>query len=210
VDVALEVIGAGFGRTGTESMKQALERLGFGPTHHMTEVLESPEQIALWRAIAAGAPADWDIAFAGYRSAVDWPSAFFWRELADHYPGAKVLLTLRSAESWYESFSNTILPFLGPDESPEAIGPKLIGERVFGGRAGDRAHAIAVYERNTADVEAAFPPERLLTFRLGDGWEPLCRFLGVPAPNEPFPRTNSTEAFRQAFANRRTEAAGET
>ncbi len=198
--MALKVIGAGFGRTGTDSMKAALEEIGLGPCHHMKELLADPDQMQHWRWIAAGNTPDWDETFANYRSAVDWPSAFYWRELAAHFPDARVLLTLRSAESWYESFSRTILPVLGATTTPDSVGNRVILEGVFGGRAGDRAHAIGVFERNTADVIAAIPPERLLVFQVGDGWEPLCRFLGKPVPQTPFPRKNSTEEFHAMVA----------
>lgn len=199
--MALAVIGAGFGRTGTDSMKRALEELGFGPTHHMREVLADPAAIARWRAIAAGARPDWDEVFTGWRSTVDWPSALFWRELAGYYPEAKVILTVRDPASWYTSFSATIQPHVVTGD-PESIGCRLIGERVFGGRADDRAHAIAVYERNNAEVQAAIPAERLLVFRLGEGWEKLCPFLGVPVPDTPFPHVNTAAEFRAAFAEK--------
>ena len=181
--MALSVIGAGFGRTGTESMKLALEALGKGPCHHMKEVLVDSEQIALWRSAAQGDLPEWEDAFSGYGSAVDWPSAYFWRELSEYYPDAKVLLTVRSTDSWYESMTNTIFKTLKASTDPASIGLKLIGEGVFGGRLDDRAHAIAVYEKNIADVQAAFTQERLLTYHLGEGWEPLCQFLGEPVPN---------------------------
>ncbi len=198
--MALSVIGAGFGRTGTESMKLALEARGLGPCPHMKEVMPDPAQTALWRAAAAGELPDWDAAFDGYASAVDWPSAFFWRELSAHYPDAKILLTLRSAESWYASMDNTILKVARASTDPASLGVKLIGEGVFGGRLDDRDHVIAMYEKNTAEVQAAFGPERLLTYTIGDGWEPLCHFLGKPIPDTPFPRTNSTEDFTTMIA----------
>jgi len=193
--MVLSVIGAGFGRTGTESMKLALEALGKGPCHHMKEVLVDSEQIALWRSAAQGDLPEWEEAFAGYNSAVDWPTAYFWRELSEYYPDAKVLLTVRSADSWYESMTNTIFKTLKASTDPASIGLKLIGEGVFGGRLDDRAHAIAVYDKNIADVQAAFTQERLLTYHLGEGWEPLCQFLGEPVPNIPFPRSNPREQF---------------
>ena len=126
--MALEVIGAGFGRTGTESMKQALEILGLGPCHHMREVMSNPAQLALWRAAARGELPDWDEAFAGYRSAVDWPSAYFWRAVCAHYPEAKVLLTGRSAESWYESMSTDLAPEIGrwPVNRRAVAGERLV------------------------------------------------------------------------------------
>ncbi|MBT8447377.1 MAG: sulfotransferase family protein [Gammaproteobacteria bacterium] len=193
--MTLQVIGAGFGRTGTESMKLALEQLGLGPCHHMKEVLPDSAQSATWRAIAGGATPDWEAAFAGFNSAVDWPSAYFWRELSEVYPRAKVILTLRSAESWYASFSNTIARVLAARKDPGAIGSRLVGERVFGGRYTERDHAIAVFEQNTRDVQAAFGEDRLLTYRIGDGWEPLCAFLEKPVPDQPFPRSNSAADF---------------
>ncbi|MDX1528057.1 MAG: sulfotransferase [Gammaproteobacteria bacterium] len=195
--MSLEVIGAGFGRTGTESMKLALEQLGFGPCHHMKEVLANPEQLQIWRAIARGDPPDWEAAFAGYGSAVDWPSAFFWRELSEVYPEAKIILTVRTSESWHKSMSNTIFKVLEASTDPESIGLKLIAERVFGGRFLDRDHAVAVYEKNNADVQAALEDDRLLVYHLGDGWEPLCRFLDRPVPDSPFPRSNSTAEFTE-------------
>lgn len=194
--MSLSVIGAGFGRTGTLSMKLALETLGFGPCHHMADVLSNPDQLAKWRIVAQGSVADWDDILAGYNSAVDWPSAFYWRELSEHYPHAKIILTVRSPESWYESFSKTILETMGPGSNPHSFGEKIIKNVIFGGRPEDRAHAIAVYEKNIAEVKAAFPAHRLLTYQLGDGWERLCKFLNKPIPDAPFPKNNSTEEFR--------------
>ncbi|MDT8345566.1 MAG: sulfotransferase [Thermohalobaculum sp.] len=207
--MALDVIGAGFGRTGTESMKQALEHLGFRRCHHMHEVLADEAQIAAWRAIAAGGPPDWPRVFEGFRAAVDWPSAFFWRDLAAAYPQAKVILTVRSAESWYRSFSSTILAYLKRARETgdvDSVGYRLIADRVFGGRAGDPEHAMAVFERNTRAVIEAIPPERLLVYTLGEGWEPLCRFLGCEVPAEPYPRSNATAEFRSRHLSAGAEA----
>lgn len=195
----LKVVGAGFGRTGTHSMKQALEILGLGPCHHMAEVLARPEQLAAWRAIAAGEPPDWDGVFTGYGCAIDWPSAYYWRELAAHFPETRVLLTLRSPESWYKSFASTILQGIGPDSSPESFGHRIIRNAIFGGRPEDREAAIAAFNRNTAEVIAAIPASRLLVYEVGDGWEPLCRFLDLPVPDQPYPSSNSTEEFRAHF-----------
>ena len=198
--MALSVIGAGFGRTGTESMKLALEALGIGTCHHMKEVLAKPEQVALWRSAAAGALPDWDEAFAGYDCAVDWPAAYFWRELSAYYPDAKIVLTVRSSESWHASMERTIFKTVRASTDRASLGLKLIAEGVFGGRVDDRAHAIAVYEKNSADVQAAFTQDRLLTYTLGEGWEPLCRFLGKAVPDTPFPRSNSSEEFNSAMS----------
>jgi hypothetical protein len=195
--MSLSVIGAGFGRTGTLSMKLALETLEFGPCHHMAEVLSNPDQLAKWRVVAQGSVPDWDDVLAGYNSAIDWPSAYYWRELSRHYPHAKIILTVRSPESWYDSFSKTILETMGPKSNPLSFGEKIIKNVIFSGRPDDRAHAIAVYEKNTAEVQAAFPADRLLTYELGEGWERLCKFLNKPIPDTPFPKSNSTEEFRE-------------
>lgn len=200
--MTLSVIGAGFGRTGTESMKMALEQLGLGRCHHMREVIDDEDLRDNWMKVVNGEPADWDQLFDGFGCTVDWPSAYYWRELAAHYPDAKILLTVRSSDSWYTSFSNTILKVIESGDSLTGMGPRLVGNKVFAGRAGDRDHAIALYERNTADVQAAFGPERLLTYTVGDGWEPLCAFLGTAVPDTPFPRTNSTEQFHEIFTSR--------
>ena len=203
--MCLSVIGAGFGRTGTLTAKLALETLGFGPCHHMLEIDASPLQRTIWRGIAQGQSPDWDAAFDGFKSAVDWPSAHYWRETSAFYPDAKILLTVRDSESWYASFSKTILPNIVPGNDPETLGVRLIAQAVFHGRPDDRAHAISVYEKNNADVQKAFPKERLLVYELGAGWAPLCRFLGVRAPDIPFPQTNSADelaANSEAFKRR--------
>lgn len=205
--MTLSVIGAGFGRTGTLSIKMALEQLGVGRCYHMVEVFENPHHIALWRAAADGHPVDWDALFAGYGAAVDWPACHFWRHLMDHFPDAKVLLTVRDAERWYQSAHDTIyqamigsLPIDDPvARSQREMAAKIVLEDTFGGRFEDRAHAIAVYERHNAEVRRAVPPARLLVYELGEGWEPLCRFLGKPVPAEPFPRVNSRDDFRAAL-----------
>lgn len=201
--MALQVIGAGMGRTGTHSLKLALEALGFGPCHHMAEVMGNAEQMALWRVVGRGGLPDWDAAYAGYRSACDWPTAFVWREVAAHYPEAKVILTERDPDAWYDSMAGTIVPAIGRGNDPESFGEAVIGAKVFGGRLAERDHAIAVYEAHNAAVRAAFPPERLLVYRVTEGWPPLAAFLGVPVPPEPFPRTNSTAEFQARMNDRR-------
>ncbi|BCH18465.1 sulfotransferase family protein [Mesorhizobium sp. L-2-11] len=195
--MALDVIGAGMGRTGTYSLKLALEHLGFGPCHHMADVNANPEQKVLWRAAGQGQLPNWDVAYAGYRSAVDWPTAHFWREVSGHYPDAKVVLTVRDAEAWYNSVAQTIgLTMDAGSNDPQSFGVAVVGNGVFGGRFNDRDHAIAVYEAHNAAVRATLPSERLLTYQVSEGWESLCAFLGVQLPTEPFPRTNSTAEFR--------------
>ncbi len=198
----LKVIGTGFGRTGTASMRDALEILGFGPCHHMREVVEHEEQKALWRALAKGARPDWEALFSGYSSCVDWPSAHYWPELIEAYPDAKVLLTWRSADSWWTSFEQTILQSINGLDDPDALGRILVHDKVFGGRTQDRAHAIATYEANISRVKAVVPKDRLLVHALGDGWEPLCAHLGVPVPDQPYPSNNSAKEFRERMLKR--------
>lgn len=207
--MSLEIIGPGFGRTGTASLKIALERLGFGPCHHMHEVFANPPQVAHWQALAERRPVDWDAVFAGYRSQVDWPGAHVWRELAAHFPQARVILSVRPEESWWRSFSGTIGTLLSqldslPDMPPHvramlSVGKALVEEQTFGCASTDKQGVLAAYRRRTEEVRAAIPPARLLVYDVAEGWEPLCRFLGVPVPQEPFPRTNSTEEFWQAL-----------
>src|SRR5271168_4899821 len=202
--MSLAVIGPGFGRTGTMSLKHALELLGFGPCHHMEEVFAHPEQVPHWQAIAAGQPVVWDDVFAGYRSQVDWPGAHAWRELAAAYPKSKLVLSVRPEASWWTSFSATIGVLLeAPDRAPLPphirtmldVGIEMIKVQTFGCAPSDRDGVLAAYRRRTEEVCAAIPADRMLGLDVAEGWVPLCRFLDVPVPDVPFPRMNSTEEF---------------
>ena len=204
--MTLEVIGAGFSRTGTVSMRMALDRLGFGPCHHMMALNEDPEQRRLWRAAARGGPRDWETLYAGYRAAVDFPTVFWWRELIEEYPHARVVLTLRDTESWWQSFEPIARALVENSTDPEALSVTLVGEKVFGGRALDRDHACAVYEAHNAEVMRHVDPDRLLVHRPGDGWRPLCAFLEVPVPAEPYPHANTREALLAEIARSRAGA----
>ena len=204
--MALKVIGAGLGRTGTFTLKTALEMLGFGPCHHMVEVFGNAErQVPLWNRAADGEPVDWDEVFAGYNATVDWPGCHFYAELAAYYPDAKVILSKRDPERWYESMSETILKSMqqmglaegpAPQDHPMRFGGVIIPQKTFGFDF-SKDNVIAAFERHVAAVRAAIPAERLLEFEASQGWEPLCAFLGVPVPDAPFPRTNSREEFWQ-------------
>ena len=211
--MALKIVGAGFGRTGTLSLKNALETLGFDPCYHMFEVMERPDHIEMWHRVAFGGPMDWDLLFRDFQSTVDWPAARYWRELAAHYPQAKVLLSVRDPEAWYKSMTDTIFRGMTmqiPDSAPlprrqqMAMARMLVAEDTFDGRFGDKAHAIAVLNRHNDEVRAAIDPSRLLVFDVKEGWEPLCRFLGVPQPGEQFPRLNDTATI-QAMMKRMQE-----
>ncbi len=193
--MSLKVIGTGFGRTGTDSMRLALNTLGFGLTHHMLEVIEKPDEKKRWLDVALGTSPNWDNLFDGYSSCVDWPSAFYWRELIDVYPDARVLLTWRSPESWWTSFENTILKVLQTSDDPNTLGRLLVAEQTFDGKPDDREHAINVYKDHVDEVIATVPDSRLLIHQFGDGWEPLCTHLGVEVPGEDFPKRNARTEF---------------
>jgi hypothetical protein len=199
--MALKVVGAGFGRTGTLSLKTALEKLGFGPCYHMMEVFPRPEHVAMWHRLAFENQIDWDALFAGFSAAVDWPAARWWREIAAHYPEAKVLLSVRDPEAWYKSMIDTIYQPMkspAPDDAPELlrlqnemIRKAILGE-TFDNRFENKAHALEVFRRHTQEVRDAIAPARLLVFDVREGWAPLCRFLDVAVPDQPFPRLNDT------------------
>jgi hypothetical protein len=213
----VKVIGAGFGRTGTTALKVALERLGYGPCYHMSEVIAQPARVRQWLEIGEGAPVDWDVVFAGYRATMDWPAAAHWRELAEHYPDAKIILSVRDPQRWYDSVVGTIfkraleerrgLPvhrrvirWVVAHRAPDfALYPRMaranVIDRIFDGRIDDRDYAVNVFQRHIAEVKACIPRDRLLVFNVREGWAPLCEFLGCPIPDEPFPRVNERAGF---------------
>ena len=205
--MSLEVIGSGFGRTGTMTTKQALETLGFGPCHHMVEIIENPEQMTHWKAITAGEQVDWHAVFSGYRSQVDWPGAHVWEQTAAAFPQAKIIHTERPEEAWWKSFEGTIGKFFRVfrdlDLPPHIMDQfntmdKLIMQGTFSDFT-DRDSAIEAYRANNRRVRDTIPPERLLVFHVADGWEPLCAFLGVPVPDEAFPHSNPKKEFWEHF-----------
>ena len=206
--MTLKIIGAGFGRTGTSSLKLALETLGFGPCYHMSEVLLVAGRLKQWMRAADGAP-DWDATFDGYQATVDWPAATYWRELADYYPDAKVILSTRDPEKWFESTQETILSprmwSLMKDTPFGEMGARTINA-LFDHDIHDHDTLIRVFKEHEEKVKAAIPPERLLVFAAKDGWAPLCDFLGVPVPDEPYPRVNSKEEMQQFNALLDTDA----
>lgn len=178
-------------------MRNALNILGVGPTHHMFELGEDAPLREPWLKLVKGADPDWELLFTGYNACIDWPSAFYWRTLIVEYPDAKVLLTMRSATSWWKSFESTILKLILSEDKPNSFGQLLLIDQVFDGRPDDRAHAIAIYNRNVEEVLATVDPERLLIHNLGDGWEPLCEWLDRPVPDIDYPSGNTTQDFRQ-------------
>jgi hypothetical protein len=216
--MTLQVIGAGFGRTGTTTLKWALETLLGGRCHHMQEVFAHPEQLRGWAAKGRGETVDLAALLDGYVAACDWPSAAYYAELAERFPSAKVVLTVRDFDRWYESALETIygmsLMVTSPPvswmtrvvprmrEFPQMVEDTVWGERgCFGGRFTDREHARGVYERHLEEVKRTIAAERLLVYAPSEGWEPLCRFLDVPVPSEPMQRRNERE---EMITRRRT------
>jgi hypothetical protein len=202
--MSLKVIGAGFPRTATWSQKLALEHLGFGPCYHMSEALEQPAHWPLWEAAAAGRPVDWDAIFTGWGSTTDAPACHFYKELAAHYPDAKVILGLRDEERWFASTQNTVLTeaVAGFHAARGSLG---MVEAVGWGtdpRLHDKAWMLDRYRRHIREVQDVIPAERLLLYDPADGWAPLCSFLGVPVPQEPFPVVNTTNDFQAMIAAR--------
>ena len=210
--MTLKVIGAGFGRTGTLSLKSALDELGLGPCYHMVETRAHPEHDTMWFALAKGEASDWRPMLAGYASTVDWPSTYFWKQLAAANPDAKIILTLRDPEAWYRSAAATIfarmLEFEALRADPDAVDEArrrhmemvntIVVEKTFGGSL-EKHHAIQVFNDHNADVRRSVPREKLLVYDSGEGWEPLCDFLGVPVPDTPYPKVNTTDDFVSRF-----------
>jgi hypothetical protein len=196
--MSLKVVGAGVGRTGTESLKIALERLLGGPCYHMLEVLGHPDFLGSWAAIGRGETPDWDAVFDGYVAAVDWPAAAFWPELSEKYPDALVLLSTReSAEVWWRSASATIFGSAtqGMLAAPDAAD-------MFGGimgrftlELGNPEAAMAAYDAHNQKVRDTIPADRLIEWKPGDGWAPIAQRLGLAVPDEAFPHVNTTEMF---------------
>jgi hypothetical protein len=203
----MDVIGAGFGRTGTLSLKVALEQLGFGPCMHMLPLLDDEPRATLFNKAAGGDRGSLHDALAGCHSTVDWPGAFFWRELVEDNPEAKVVLTLRDPEQWYASIEKTILAAAqqrsadAPAAGMEMIDSTVL-EGTFDGHLADREYALRVFEEHTEEVRRVVPAGNLLEFEVQQGWEPLCDFLGRSVPERPFPRLNDTASFQQRLASR--------
>lgn len=196
--MVLHVIGAGFGRTGTSSLQRALEVLGFGPCYHITELFAHPEHAVPFEAAHEGNEVDWDSLFDGYGSAVDFPTSFFYRELSEKYPNAKIILTVRPSAEWYESVEQTLwqLSLLkqstsnSEEDKLEQLIDSMSWNGLFKGRFHDKDFAISVLESHISAVKQTIASNRLLEFNIRDGWNPLCQFLGVPVPETPFPHCN--------------------
>ncbi len=211
----MQVIGAGYGRTGTRSLQLALEGLGYGRCYHMMALIKDPAGIKHWANAINRAEVDWDVLFSGFQSIVDFPGSLYYKELAAHYPKAKVILSVRDAESWYESVCATIysydpgiaikrkmfakLPFSATARDLFKVirlMDNLIWKQQFEGKFNDKAYAIENYEAHIEAVKVNIPDDRLLVFDAKDGWEPLCKFLNKEVPSSPYPRANKQEDFQ--------------
>jgi hypothetical protein len=198
--MTLQVIGSGLGRTGTKSLHSALNMLGLGPCHHMVEVLTHPESISLWIEAGAGRP-NWDAIFADYRSAVDYPSAAYWRELAAWSPRAKIIHTVRDPDAWFESTQATIFSPDGLLARSLSSGAGQIAaflgsfSGAFRDHLHDRKFLTEMFCRHTEEVTTAIASERLLVYEVAEGWAPLCNFLNLSPPDAPYPSENSRADF---------------
>ena len=213
--MALKVIGAGCGRTGTESLKKALEKLGFAKCDHMVELIKSTWRVPMLEALHRGEKVDFDALFEGFQSAVDFPWAMYYRQLMEAYPEAKVVLTVRDPDAWYDSARKTIFRGMPPGAMwvARALGVFSKNARGFPrwwsyvqsavmqdfaeGRTHDRAFMTEKFRRWNEEVQATVPKDRLLVFEVKQGWEPLCEFLEVDVPDEPFPRSNDRDSFKE-------------
>ena len=210
--MAIQVIGAGFGRTGTKSLKSALEQLGFEKCYHMVEV-DNHDHKREWLKAHRGEPINWDTLFKGFKATVDWPSCNLWREQLEHFTDAKIILSVRDPDSWYESIMNTIYPYskeLLVSEDPQLRYSgkwafEIVWDRIFDGRLNEREHVINIFNQHNRSVISETPPDKLLVFEAKDGWEPLCDFLRVPIPETHYPHTNTTHQFKDAIAHPENE-----
>jgi len=204
--MTVQVVGAGLGRTGTTSLKQALELLLGAPSYHMGEVQEHPEHPDLWAAAYGGALPDWDRMLDGYAATLDWPAAPFWPQLAQTYPTALILLSVRDADSWWRSASNTIFPamasaYFTPDAPDDGWTGMCVGMMTtFTPHWQDERAAKAAFLAHNDHVRQTAPSDRLLEWQAGDGWGPLCERLGVREPAVPFPHVNTEAETRAQLA----------
>ncbi|HVT64819.1 MAG TPA: sulfotransferase [Mycobacteriales bacterium] len=204
--MALKVVGAGLGRTGTNSLKVALEQLLGEPCYHMLEVIPRPEHIDVWAAAYDGTPPDWEQLYAGFGASVDWPAGPFWAQIAEAFPDALILLSVRDPDAWWQSASDTIFKGMAVaiDGDPDSAWTQMASRMVstFSPDWRDESAAKAAFVAHNDHVRRTAPGDRLLEWRASDGWAPICERLGVPVPDEPFPHVNTTDDFRAMFKER--------
>lgn len=207
----MKVIGGGLGRTGTKSLQTALQILGFDPCYHMTEILEKNINHAIfWEQAIQGQPVDWHGVLGRYEAGVDMPVSQFVPELLQAYPQSKVVLTVRDPERWYDSMYETVYQLTHTPKLLSKLVPLLkrftkmtravVWNGFFDGRFLEREFAIQKFNEHNAYIKQIVPPEQLLVFHVKEGWEPLCAFLDVPVPNEPFPYVNDRQEMLKRVA----------
>ncbi len=218
--MSIQVIGAGMGRTGTMSLKHALEELGYQKCHHMIEVMQNPSQLPFWNEMEKKRTTDLDAAMKGYTSIVDFPGSLYYKELMQKYPDAKIVLTVRDPEKWYKSCQDTIynlprglkklmMKIIGifkPDIAHVAsvfdYVDLSIWNGIFKGNFEDKDATLKIFNEWIEEVKRSVPKEKLLVFEVTQGWQPLCDFLGKPIPSTPFPRVNDTAEFLERKKNK--------
>ena len=193
--MVLQVVGAGLGRTGTYSLMIALEQLLGGPCYHMTKVTDHPEHIKVWTDASIGHMPIWIDLFQEFQAAVDWPASAFWPEISAAFPDALVLHSVRDPESWWKSASNTIFANLGHRSPERQIMLDSMFKSRFTSRIQDRDAAIEAFVAHNASVRQLVTEQKLLEWRVEDGWEPICNALALSIPANPFPHANTTEEF---------------
>ena len=213
--MSLQVIGTGVGRTGTHSLKLALEQLGFGKCYHMVELFQRPENVIYFEKAERGEEVNWDKLFEGYNSAVDYPVARYYKQIIPKYPSAKIIHTVRDPESWYQSAMETIfwaskpsigrmlslmikLPFSSTlrKRFPVLKYNGQLVDNIFGKDLKNKQEVIKKYNEINAETLNFIPKGRSLVYDVKTGWEPLCNFLNVPVPSTPFPRSNVRDEFK--------------
>ncbi len=218
--MSIKFIGAGLPRTGTNTLKRALETLGYAKTYHMKELLNNPEKLSYWLSMESSGTMDYDTIYDGFVASVDFPCYPWYKEHMEKYPEAKVILTTRPFDKWYKSLESTIWT-AGPQTLPEKL--RMMSKLIFDSRLrkvigcvklakrqifevsmqnrfGDIDFARKMWEAHHEDVKKHVPAEKLLIYEVKDGWGPLCDFLGVPEPSEPLPHLNKKENFKSMLA----------
>lgn len=211
----LKVINLSVGRTGTMSLKHALEELGLIKCYHFAEFYEHPEHLSLWLSVSRGEKMDWDKIFYGYQASVYWVPCYNYQAILEYYPDAKVILTVRDPEAWYKSVYDTVYrynrltwyrklillvmglfkPQLRTMHAVWQLQEQTLWKKTFQGRFHDKNYAIEVFKKHITEVKCNVPEERLLVFNIKEGWGPLCQFLNIPVPTTPFPHVNDTASF---------------